>query len=88
MSLPRRHIGSSRVITKTGLGAWAIGGGGWVFGWEPQDDADSLATTRHTLEVGVKTSAEVALVQCLCNLFHQFAFDIGLLKYSRFAEIL
>ena len=27
-------------------------------------------------------------VQCLCNLSHQFAFGIGLLKYSRFAEIL
>jgi hypothetical protein len=36
----------------------------------------------------IKTSVAVALVQCLCNLFHQFAFGIGLLKYSRFAEIL
>ena len=33
----------------------------------------------------IKTSVWVALVQCLCNLSHQFAFGIGLLKYSRFA---
>ena len=26
-------------ITTIGFGAWAIGGG-WEFGWGPQDDAD------------------------------------------------
>src|SRR6202011_4085501 len=46
--------GSSRVmITRAGFGAWAIGGGGWAFGWGPQDDAVSLATMRHALELGV-----------------------------------
>ena len=25
-------------ITRVGFGAWAIGGGGWEFGWGPQDD--------------------------------------------------
>ena len=25
-------------ITRIGFGAWAIGGGGWEFGWGPQDD--------------------------------------------------
>src|SRR3977135_1935225 len=53
MSLPQRPLGSSRVmITKTGFGAWAIGGG-WAFGWGPQDDAVSLATMRHALKLGV-----------------------------------
>jgi aryl-alcohol dehydrogenase-like predicted oxidoreductase len=54
MNLPQRPLGSSRVmITRTGFGAWAIGGGGWAFGWGPQDDAASLATMRHALERGV-----------------------------------
>ena len=54
MNLPQRPLGSSRVmITKTGFGAWAIGGGGWAFSWGPQDDAISLATMRHALELGV-----------------------------------
>ncbi|MEA2820796.1 MAG: hypothetical protein QOJ86_2800 [Bradyrhizobium sp.] len=54
MPLPQRPLGSSGVlITKTGFGACAIGGGGWAFGWGPQDDAVSLATMRHALELGV-----------------------------------
>ena len=54
MNLPQRPLGSSRVmITRTGFGAWAIGGGGWAFGWGPQDDAVSLATMRHALKLGV-----------------------------------
>ncbi len=54
MTLPTRPLGSSGLdITTVGFGAWAIGGGGWAFGWGPQDDADSLATMRHALELGV-----------------------------------
>ena len=30
--------------TRIGLGTWAIGGGGWDYGWGPQDDARCLAT--------------------------------------------
>ena len=40
-------------FTTIGLGAWAIGGGGWRFGWGPQDDADSIATIRRAVELGV-----------------------------------
>ncbi len=36
-----------------GFGAWAIGGGGWKYGWGPQDDAASLAAMRHALERGI-----------------------------------
>jgi aryl-alcohol dehydrogenase-like predicted oxidoreductase len=36
-----------------GFGAWAIGGGGWEFGWGPQDDQRSIAAIRAALEVGV-----------------------------------
>jgi len=40
-------------ITRVGLGAWAIGGGGWEFGWGPQEDAESLAAIDRALELGV-----------------------------------
>jgi aryl-alcohol dehydrogenase-like predicted oxidoreductase len=54
MSLPTRPLGSSGFqITTVGFGSWAIGGGGWSFGWGPQDDAESIATMRHALELGV-----------------------------------
>src|SRR5438128_4873519 len=40
-------------ISRVGFGAWAIGGGGWEFGWGPQDDEDSLAAIHRALELGV-----------------------------------
>jgi len=40
-------------ITTVGFGAWAIGGGGWSFGWGPQDDTASLAAMRHALQLGI-----------------------------------
>lgn len=54
MSLPTRPLGSSGFhITTVGFGAWAIGGGGWAFSWGPQDDAESIATMRHALDLGI-----------------------------------
>ena len=40
-------------ITRVGFGAWAIGGGGWEFGWGPQADDESIATIHRALELGV-----------------------------------
>jgi aryl-alcohol dehydrogenase-like predicted oxidoreductase len=40
-------------ITRIGFGAWALGGGGWEFGWGPQDDGESLAAIDHALEQGI-----------------------------------
>jgi aryl-alcohol dehydrogenase-like predicted oxidoreductase len=40
-------------ITRLGFGAWAIGGGGWEFGWGPQDDEQSIAAIHHAIEHGV-----------------------------------
>jgi aryl-alcohol dehydrogenase-like predicted oxidoreductase len=40
-------------ITRVGFGAWAIGGGGWEFGWGPQQDEQSIAAIHHALELGV-----------------------------------
>jgi aryl-alcohol dehydrogenase-like predicted oxidoreductase len=40
-------------ISALGFGAWAIGGGGWVEGWGPQDDDRSIAAIHRALEQGV-----------------------------------
>jgi aryl-alcohol dehydrogenase-like predicted oxidoreductase len=40
-------------ITRVGFGAWAIGGGGWEFGWGPQQDEQSIAAIHHALELSV-----------------------------------
>jgi aryl-alcohol dehydrogenase-like predicted oxidoreductase len=40
-------------ITRIGFGAWAIGGGGWEFGWGPQQDDESVAAIQHALAGGV-----------------------------------
>ena len=46
-----RPLGNSDLhITPLGIGAWAIGGGGWAFGWGPQDDADSIAAIRAAID--------------------------------------
>jgi aryl-alcohol dehydrogenase-like predicted oxidoreductase len=51
--MDKRKLGNSDLmITPLGLGAWAIGGAGWAFGWGPQDDADSVAAIRAALEAG------------------------------------
>ena len=36
-----------------GVGAWAMGGGGWRFAWGPQDDSESIAAIRAALDRGV-----------------------------------
>jgi aryl-alcohol dehydrogenase-like predicted oxidoreductase len=40
-------------ITRIGFGAWALGGGGWQFGWGPQDDDQSIAAIERALEHGI-----------------------------------
>jgi aryl-alcohol dehydrogenase-like predicted oxidoreductase len=54
MALETRPLGTTGLeITKVGFGSWAIGGGGWSFGWGPQDDAESLATMRRAIDFGI-----------------------------------
>jgi aryl-alcohol dehydrogenase-like predicted oxidoreductase len=40
-------------ITRVGFGAWAVGGGGWEFGWGPQEDDQSIAAIHRALAQGV-----------------------------------
>ena len=40
-------------LTPIGIGAWAMGGGGWTFGWGPQDDEASIAAIHAALDRGV-----------------------------------
>ena len=49
-----RKLGNSDLnITPIGLGAWAMGGADWQFGWGPQGDADSIAAIHRALELGI-----------------------------------
>ncbi|CAA9301751.1 MAG: Aldo/keto reductase [uncultured Gemmatimonadetes bacterium] len=53
-TLAARRLGrDGPEISGVGFGAWAVGGGGWSFGWGPQDDEDSLRAMRHAVERGV-----------------------------------
>jgi aryl-alcohol dehydrogenase-like predicted oxidoreductase len=40
-------------ITRVGFGAWAIGGGGYDWGWGTQEDEDSIEAIHHALELGL-----------------------------------
>ena len=49
-----RRLGQTDLnITRIGIGAWAIGGGRWEFGWGPQDDEQSIAAIRAGLDLGI-----------------------------------
>jgi aryl-alcohol dehydrogenase-like predicted oxidoreductase len=52
--LRTRQLGDTGMeITRVGFGAWAIGGGGWEFGWGPQEDDESIAAIDRALELGI-----------------------------------
>lgn len=40
-------------ITPLGFGSWAVGGGGWQFGWGTQEDDESIAAIRRALDLGM-----------------------------------
>jgi len=49
-----RTLGESDLrITPIGIGAWAIGGGNWEFGWGAQDDKESIAAIHAGLDLGI-----------------------------------
>jgi aryl-alcohol dehydrogenase-like predicted oxidoreductase len=50
----KKRLGNSDMeLTPIGVGAWAMGGGGWAFAWGPQDDDQSIAAIRRALDRGV-----------------------------------
>jgi len=51
--MEKRKLGNSdMMITRVGLGAWAIGGS-WQWGWGAQDDSESVGAIRKAVELGV-----------------------------------
>ena len=52
--MTKKRLGNSDLeLTPIGVGAWAMGGGGWKFGWGPQDDSESIAAIHAALDHGV-----------------------------------
>jgi aryl-alcohol dehydrogenase-like predicted oxidoreductase len=52
--LRKTELGSTGLeITRVGLGAWAIGGGGFEWSWGTQEDEESIAAIHRALELGV-----------------------------------
>jgi len=57
-----RLLGNSDLaITPIGIGAWAIGGGGWNGSMGPQDDADSIPAIHAALDYGLNWIDTAAL---------------------------
>jgi aryl-alcohol dehydrogenase-like predicted oxidoreductase len=49
-----RQLGNSDLhITLLGIGAWAMGGAGWLFSWSHQDDDASIAAIHAALDAGM-----------------------------------
>ena len=52
--MDKKRLGNSDLeLTPIGIGAWAMGGGGWAFAWGPQDDRQSIAAIHEALDRGV-----------------------------------
>jgi aryl-alcohol dehydrogenase-like predicted oxidoreductase len=52
--MQKKRLGNSDLeLTPIGVGAWAMGGGGWAFAWGPQDDDESIAAIHVALDRGV-----------------------------------
>jgi aryl-alcohol dehydrogenase-like predicted oxidoreductase len=53
-AMTKKRLGNSDMeLTPIGVGAWAMGGGGWKFGWGPQDDSESVEAIHAALDRGV-----------------------------------
>jgi len=52
--MQKKQLGNSdMMITPIGVGAWAMGGGGWQFAWGPQDDDESIDAIDAALDAGI-----------------------------------
>ena len=60
--MERRQLGNSDLrITVVGIGAWAIGGGGWSGSMGPQNDSDSIPAIHAALDHGLNWVDTAAL---------------------------
>jgi len=50
---PRQLGNTDMHITPIGFGSWAVGGGGYQFGWGSQDDEQSIAAINLALDLGM-----------------------------------
>ncbi len=50
---PRQLGNTDMHITPIGFGSWAVGGGGYQFGWGSQDDEQSIAAINRALDLGM-----------------------------------
>ena len=49
-----RTLGNSGIeLTTMGLGTWAMGGGGWKFGWGPQDEREAIDAVIKAVDLGI-----------------------------------
>jgi aryl-alcohol dehydrogenase-like predicted oxidoreductase len=52
--MQKRQLGNSDIyITPLGVGAWAMGGAGWLFSWSHQDDDASISAIHAALDAGM-----------------------------------
>ena len=52
--MERRRLGGTDMdITRLGFGSWAIGGGGWDYGWGPQDDRQAIEAIERAVGLGM-----------------------------------
>src|SRR5215469_12238085 len=60
--MEKRQLGNSDLhITPIGIGAWAIGGGGWEGSMGPQNDSDSIPAIHSALDHGMNWIDTAAL---------------------------
>ena len=54
MNISKQKFGNTDMqITPIGFGAWALGGGNWVYSWGPQDDQESIDAIYHAMDLGI-----------------------------------
>ena len=52
--MQKKKLGNTELYLSTiGLGTWALGGGGYAYGWGPQDDQESISTIWRALDLGI-----------------------------------
>ncbi|MCK4533577.1 aldo/keto reductase [bacterium] len=52
--MQKKRLGNTELyLSNIGLGTWALGGGGYAYGWGSQDDKESVSTIWQALDSGI-----------------------------------